>query len=111
MKAEPMLQDLEVVKERLAAQSGGDTLRFLDQMETWLDEHPHSGPVLASPEQLRARLRAREATEPPPPPPPGEPYRVHNPVIAEIHRIREQLAREPEAPGLVLKDEPPKAGG
>ena len=76
-------------------------------MEAWLDEHPHSGPVMNSPEQLRARLQAREAAEPPPPP--GEPYRVHNSVIAEIHRIREQLSREPEAPGLILKDEPPKA--
>ena len=76
-------------------------------MEAWLDEHPHSGPVMNSPEQLRARLQAREAAEPPPPP--GEPYRVHNSVIAEIHRIREQLSREPEAPGLILIDEPPKA--
>ena len=107
MKAEPILQDLEAVKERLAAQSGGDTRRFLDQMEAWLDAHPHPGSMLNTPQQLQARLRAREAAEPPPPP--GEPYRVHNPIIAELHRIREQLSREPEASGLILKDEPPKA--
>lgn len=106
MKAEPILQDLEAVKERLAAQSGGDTLRFLDQMEAWLDTHPHSAPVLNSPEQLQARLRAREAAEPPPSP--SEPYRVHDPIIAEIHRIREQLSHEQEASSLVLKDEPPR---
>src|SRR5512132_1627582 len=106
MKAEPMLQDLEVVKERLAELAGGDTRRFLDQMEAWIDEHRHSGPVLTSPEQLQARLRAREATEPPPPP--SEPYQVHDPIIAEIHRISEQLAREHEAPKLILKDEPPR---
>ena len=106
MKAEPILQDLEAVKERLTAQSGGHTRRFLDQMETWLDEHPHSGPIVHSPEQLRTRLRAREATEPPRPP--SEPYRVHNPIIAELHRIREQLSRAPEASGLILKDQPPK---
>ena len=106
MKAEPILQELEAAKERLAAQAGGDTRRFLDQMDAWLDAHPHPGPVMNSPGQLQARLRAREATEPPPPP--GEPYLVHNPIIAEIHRIREQLSGEPETSGLLLKDEPPK---
>ena len=106
MKAEPILQELEAAKERLAAQAGGDTRRFLDQMDAWLDAHPHPGPVMNSPGQLQARLRAREATEPPPPP--DEPYRVHNPIIAEIHRIREQLSRKPETSGLLLKDEPPK---
>jgi len=106
MKAESILLDLEAVKERLAAQAGGDTRRFLEQMEAWLDEHPHSGPVVYSPEQLSARLRAREATEPPPPP--GTPYRVHDPIIAEIHRTREQLSRERESSSLILKDEPPK---
>ena len=41
-----------------------------------------------------------------PPPPPAEPYRVYDPIIAEVHRIREQLARERDASGLVLKDAP-----
>ena len=42
MKAEPILQELEAVKERLAAQADGDTQRFLEQMDTWLAEHPHA---------------------------------------------------------------------
>ena len=67
MKAEPILQELEAVKEQLAAEAGGVTRRFFDQMEAWLMEHPHAGPVVNSPEELQARLRAREATEPPPP--------------------------------------------
>jgi hypothetical protein len=108
MKAEPILQELEAVKERLAMQAGGDTQRFLEQIDAWLAAHPHAGPVLNSPEELRARIQAREATEPPPPPSP--PYKVHDPIIAEIHRIREQLAREREASSsaLTLKDEPPR---
>ena len=106
MKAEPILQELESVKERLADQAGGDTRRFLDQMEAWLDAHPHVGPVMNSPEQLQARLRTREAKEPPSPP--SEPYRVYDPIIAEIHRIREELFHEREASGLILKDEPPR---
>ena len=63
MKAETILLELEAVKERLAAEAGGDTLRFLDQMEAWATEHPHAGPVVNSPEELQARLRQREATE------------------------------------------------
>jgi hypothetical protein len=106
MKAEPILLELEAVKERLAAEAGGDSRRFLDQMEAWMVEHPHAGPVVNSPEELQARLRAREAAEPPPPQ--GKPYRVHDPIIAELHRTREKLQRERQAETLILKDEPPR---
>jgi hypothetical protein len=105
MKAEPILQELEAVKERLSAEANGDTRRFLDQMEAWLVAHPHAGPVVNSPEELQARLRAREAAEPPPR---GKPYRVHDPIIAEVHRNREALYRERETEAFVLKDEPPR---
>jgi len=106
MKTEPILQELEAVKEQLAAEARGDTRRFLDQMDSWLAEHPHAGPVVNSPEELHARLRAREAAEPPPPR--GKPYLVHDPLIAEIHRTREALYQESQAEALVLKDEPPR---
>ena len=106
MKAEPILQELEAVKERLAAEANGDTRRFLEQMEAWLEEHPHAGPVVNSPEELQARLRAREATGPPPPP--GKPYRVYDPIIAEVHRTREKLHREGKTAPLILEDEPPR---
>src|ERR1039458_8518536 len=59
MKAEPILLELEAVKERLAAEASGDTQRFLDQMEAWVVEHPHAGPVVNSPEELQARSRRR----------------------------------------------------
>ncbi len=106
MKAEPILLELEAVKERLAADAGGDTRRFLDQMEAWRVEHPHAGLVVNSPEELQARLRAREAVEPPPPK--GKPYRVHDPIIAEVHRNRAALYRERQGETLILKDEPSK---
>ena len=106
MKAEPILQELEAVKEQLAAEAGGDTRRFLDQMEAWRVEHPHTGPVVNSPEELQARLRAREAAEPPPPR--GKPYVVHDSLIAEIHRTREALHRESQSGALALRDEPPR---
>ncbi|MCU0786134.1 MAG: hypothetical protein MUF81_19215 [Verrucomicrobia bacterium] len=83
-----------------------DTRRFLDQMEAWQVEHPHAGPVVNSPEELQARLRTRETAEPPPPK--GKPYRVHDPIIAEVHRNREALYRERQGEALALKDEPLK---
>ena len=106
MKVEPIIQEIEAVKDRLAEQAGGELRRFLDQMDTWLAEHPHAGPVVNSPEELQARLRHRESTEPPPPP--AEPYRVYDPIIAELHRIREQLYRERENAPVTLKDKPPR---
>ena len=106
MKADPILLELEAVKERLAAEANGDTRRFLEQMDAWLVEHPHAGAVVNSPEELQARLRAREAAEPLPPR--GKPYRVHDPIIAEVHRTRAALYRERQGEALILKDEPPK---
>ena len=54
MKADPILLELEAVKERLAAEANGDTRRFLEQMDAWLVEHPHAGAVVNSPEELQA---------------------------------------------------------
>ena len=106
MKTEPILQELEAVKAQLAAAAYGDARRFLDQMDAWLAEHPHAGPVVNSSAELQARLRTREAVEPLRPR--GEPYVVHDPIIAEIHRTREALYRERETEAFVLKDEPPR---
>jgi len=87
------------VKERLAAEAGGDSRRFLDQMEAWTVEHPHTGPVVDSPEELQARLRAREATEPPPP---GS-SRIGSMIRSSpsLHRTREKLHREQQAEALI----------
>jgi hypothetical protein len=105
MKTDSILLELEAVKDNFAAQANGDTRRFLDQMDAWLAEHPHAGPVVNSPEELQARLRARAAE---PLPPKGKPYRVHDPIIAEVRRNREALYFERQAEALVLKDEPPQ---
>ncbi|MCX8089921.1 MAG: hypothetical protein N3I86_03160 [Verrucomicrobiae bacterium] len=104
MKVGWILREIETVKERLDAQAGGDLHRFLLQMDAWEAEHPHSGAVVNSPEELHARVRRREATEPTPPCP--EPYRVFDPIVAEVHRIREQLQREDQNVPMALKDEP-----
>ena len=106
MKTEPMLQELEAVKERLAREANGDTRLFLEQLDAWLEKHPHAGPVMHSSAELQARLRNREATEPPPTP--ARPYRVHDPIIAEIHRTRDRLQREQETEALMLNETPPR---
>ena len=67
MKTETILRDLEIVKERLAAEAGGDSRLFLDQMDAWLEQHPHAGAMINSPEELQARLRSRGTSEPVPP--------------------------------------------
>lgn len=109
MKAEPILRELEIVKDRLTDSAGGDVHRFLDQMETWLERHPHAGPVVNSPTELRERVEHRARTEPPPTP--RSAYRVHNPLIAEIHRIREQLAQPAASEDMALREQPPKPDG
>lgn len=105
MKTDSILLELEAVKENFVAQANGDTQRFLDQMEAWMEAHPHAGPVVNSPEELQTRLRSRAAE---PPPPKGKPYRVHDPIIAEVRRNREALYFEQQTEAFVLKDEPPR---
>jgi len=120
MKTEPILADIEQVKDRLALAAGDDTRRFLDQMEEWFAAHPHPGPVIGSPRELQARLATGSALPPP------EVYRVQHPVLEEVMRIRTELA-EPKAEGAadnpecrsdidksagrnacVLREEPPR---
>jgi hypothetical protein len=103
MKADQVFQEIESVKDRLAGQAQGDVRQFLDQMDGWLKAHPHAGPVVKSPTDLQARLRQREVTEPPSIP--LEPYKVYDPIIAEVHRTREKLYREQKDAPLILKDD------
>jgi hypothetical protein len=105
MKIDPIFREIEAIKERLKEQAGGDLRQFLNQMDTWLAEHPHTGPSVTTPDELQERLRHREATEPPPPP--AAPYKVYDPIVAEVHRIREKLSRERENTPLILNDQPP----
>jgi len=60
-----------------------------------------------SPEELQERLRAPGTNAPLPAP--ANPYRVHDPIIAGIHRTRAALYREKKTAPLILKEEPPDA--
>ena len=59
MKSNPILDELWKVKDALAAEAGYDVDRFLANLRQWEAEHPHSGPVVGSAEELR-QLAAEE---------------------------------------------------
>ena len=59
MKPNPILDELWKVKNDLAAEAGYDVDRFLENLRRWETEHPHSGRVVHSAEELR-QLAAEE---------------------------------------------------
>ncbi len=71
MNTNPILEEVWRIKDRLAAEAGYDADRFFAQLHEWVAAHPHPGPVVRSAEELRERLKEREALaalreEPPP---------------------------------------------
>ena len=91
--------------------------RFEPGISDFTFGNPHEMPLVGIVSAIRERAVphdenwfAYKTSEPAPRP--SEPYKVYDPVIAEVHRIREQLARErePASSSLTLKDEPPRQG-
>jgi hypothetical protein len=60
MKADPILQEVWDIKDRLAAEAGYDVDRFIDQLREWTAKHPPTGPVVHSAEELRHLIAAKE---------------------------------------------------
>jgi hypothetical protein len=60
MKPNPILEDLWKVKDALAAEAGYDTDRFLENLRQWEAEHPPSGRVVGSAEELRQLVAEEE---------------------------------------------------
>ena len=110
MKTEPILAETCRIKERLAAKAGNSIAGLCEQIQRSMAGHAPGRKEVHSAEEL-ASLVAREepARVAAIPAECLETYRMHNPIIAEIHRIRARLNREPETSGLTLKDEPPGA--
>ena len=59
----PLLEEIWEIKDRLAAEAGGDIHVFCDQLRAWSAAHPHPGPVAKNPADLRALLAKKEAEE------------------------------------------------
>lgn len=60
MKTNPILEEVWQIKDRLAAESGYDVDRFFEQLRTWSAEHPHSGRIVHSTEELRQLVAEKE---------------------------------------------------
>jgi hypothetical protein len=60
MKSNPILDELWKVKDALAAEAGYDTDHFLENLRRWEEEHPHSGRVIHSAEELRQLVAEEE---------------------------------------------------
>ena len=107
MKTEPILAETYRIKELLAAKAGNSIGGLCARIEASMTLQTTPAKQVRSAEEL-ASLVAQEA-------ParlaaiPAEclaTYPMHNPIIAEIHRIRERLSHEHEAPAVVLNDKP-----
>ena len=60
MKPNPILEELWKIKDDLAREAGYDTHRFFENLRKWAAEHPHSGPVVHSAEELRQLVAEKE---------------------------------------------------
>lgn len=64
MKADPILQEVWDIKDRLAAEAGYDIHRFVQQLHEWSAAHPPTGPVVRNAEELRQLMaeKGRQGT-------------------------------------------------
>ena len=109
MKTEPILAENYRIKEMLALKAGHSIQRLCEQIEKVMSLHAPPANEVRSADELAALVAREEPARLAAIPAEClETYRMHNPIIAEIHRIREQLCREREAENLMLKDEPPR---
>ena len=60
MKTNPILEELWKIKDDLAAEAGHDTHRYFENLRKWAAEHPHSGPVVRTAEELRQLVAEKE---------------------------------------------------
>jgi hypothetical protein len=60
MKSNPILEEVWRIKDQLAAEAGYDVDRFFDNLKKWIAEHPPTGPVIRSAEELRQFIAEKE---------------------------------------------------
>jgi hypothetical protein len=60
MQSNPILQEVWDIKDRLAAESGYDINRFVQQLREWSAAHPHNGPVVRNAGELRQLIAEKE---------------------------------------------------
>ena len=60
MKRDPILEELWRVKDELAREAGNDVRRLCENTRQWSAQHPHSGPVIRSAEELRQYVEEQD---------------------------------------------------
>ena len=60
MKPNPILEEVWRAKDELAREAGNDLHRLCENTRQWAAEHPHTGPVVRSAEELRQLLAEEE---------------------------------------------------
>ena len=105
MKTDTVLAEMFRVKDNLGEQFAWDARAICADLMV-KQRQPHPGFPLV--ENLSASLSTNaQRIAGLPSPLPTEDFMSDDPIIAEVHRIRERLARESQASHLILKDEPP----
>ena len=60
MKSNPILEEVWRIKDQLADDAGHDMDRFFESLRQWEAEHPHSGQVVNSAEELQQLIAEKE---------------------------------------------------
>lgn len=60
MKANPILEEVQKIKDHLAAEADHDVNRFFENLRKWEEEHPHTGPVVRNADELRRVVAEQE---------------------------------------------------
>ena len=60
MNTNPILEEVWRIKDELAREAGYDVYRLCENTRRWAAEHPPSGPVIHSAEELRQFVAERE---------------------------------------------------
>ena len=60
MKVAPILEEVWRVKDEMAREAGYDVRRLCENTRKWAAEHPHSGPVIQTAEELRQYVEEQE---------------------------------------------------
>lgn len=60
MKVDPILEEVWRVKDEMAREAGYDVRRLCENTRKWAAEHPNSGPVIHTAEELRQYVEEQE---------------------------------------------------
>jgi hypothetical protein len=60
MKSNPILEEVWRIKDELAREAGYDIHQLCENTRKWANEHPHSGRVIHSAEELRHLVAEEE---------------------------------------------------